>query len=73
MPELAWLSCLRGEWLLVTRDSESDLRKWSDPHLALKDLENEGWIVTGLLAREFKAILNPRRRLRGYCLRRTVH
>jgi hypothetical protein len=73
MPELAWLSFLRGEWLLVTSDSVSDIRKWSDQHLALRDLENEGWIIAGASSRKLRTIRNPGRRLLGYCLKRTVH
>ncbi len=73
MPELAWLSFLRGEWLLITRDSERELRKWSDADLALRDLEDEGWIIARPSPGKPKPMRGPRQKLLGYCLRRTVH
>ncbi len=73
MPELAWLSFLRGEWLLITRDSERELRKWSDADLALRDLEDEGWIIARPFPRKPQPMRGSRQKLLGYCLRRTVH
>lgn len=73
MPELAWLSCLKGEWLLVTRGRECEFRKWSDAHLALRDLADEGWIVTKPLSRTPGASHSRQHRLLGYCLKRTIH
>jgi hypothetical protein len=71
--ELAWLSYLRGEWLLVTAQSESITRKWTDRALALRDLEHEGWTLARPAAPPFSRNHDRRHRLLGYCLKRTVH
>jgi hypothetical protein len=71
--ELAWLSYLRGEWLLVTARGEGNTRKWRDRALALRDLEHEGWTLARTAARGFSRNHNMRRRLLGYCFKRTVH
>ncbi len=71
MQELAWLGRLNGEWLLVTGERETDMRKWADRELALRDLIDEGWTVT---MPRLKAHGFPRHpRFLGYCLRRTIH
>jgi hypothetical protein len=73
MPELAWLSFLKGEWLFVTSDNERDLRKWVDRELALRELENEGWTIAGSPSRDPDRERDLHRRLLGYRLKRTVH
>lgn len=74
MPEVAWLSFLRGEWLLVTGSGDKDLRKWADRELAFRDLENEGWTIAPPAALcTSSARRRLKRRLLGYRLRRTVH
>jgi hypothetical protein len=73
MPELAWLSFLKGEWLLVTSDNERDMRKWVDRELALRELEHEGWTIAGPPSSDLDRKRNLHRRLLGYRLKRTVH
>jgi hypothetical protein len=73
MPELAWLSFLKGEWLLVTSDNERDMRKWVDRELALRELEHEGWTIAGPPSGDLGRTCNLHRRLLGYRLKRTVH
>ncbi len=73
VPELAWLSYLRGEWLLVTARGEGNLRAWTDRALALQELELEGWTIARPAARRPSDNGKMRRSLLGYCLKRTVH
>ena len=65
--EVAWLSCLKGEWLLVTGDEKRQIRRWVDRELALRDLSDEGWTI--IKSRHKHA----RIRFPGVCLRRTIH
>ncbi len=71
--ELAWLSYLRGEWLLVTTRGEGVMRRWSDHDLALRDLEQEGWTLTRPATRRLSEDPKARSRRLGYCLKRTIH
>jgi hypothetical protein len=67
MLEVAWLSCLKGEWLLVTGNDKQRIRKWVDREMALQDLSDEGWTI--IRSRQE----HPRMRFPGVCLRRTIH
>jgi hypothetical protein len=73
MPEVAWLSCLKGEWLLVTGDEQRHIRKWVDRELALRDLSDEGWTIIRSRKRHDGIGRYPGMRFPGVCLRRTVH
>jgi hypothetical protein len=73
MLEVAWLSFLRGEWLLVTGNDERDIRKWEDKELALRDLSDEGWTIISSQPERPGARRNRRLKFPGYCLRRTIH
>ncbi len=73
MVELAWLSYLRGEWLLVTTGGEGTMRRWTDQDLALRDLEHEGWTVSRPVRGRPSERAGARGRRLGYCLKRTIH
>ena len=73
MQEVAWLSCLRGEWLLVTGDAQRHIRKWVDRDLALRDLSDEGWTIIRSQGGNSGHRRHYGMRFPGVCLRRTIH
>jgi hypothetical protein len=51
---------------------DSQIRKWVDKNIALAELREEGWTITGPYPKQFPTKKKPRERFYGYGLSRVV-
>ena len=65
--QYAWLENDKGYWCLFSEKLKKENRKWSNEDLALKELQEEGWIVAVLY------LMKHRKKFRAYGLSRLVH
>lgn len=65
--QYAWLDCDEGTWILMTNIPNDSVRQWIDKDLALKELRDEGWIISG----PYPDV--PSDVFYGYALNRMVH
>jgi hypothetical protein len=73
MNEYAWLDLYGGIWLLLTGKTDEKARKWVDKNVALAELREEGWTITGPHPKRLSIKQDPRKRIYGYAMTRTVH
>ncbi len=73
MRQYAWLDLYGGMWLLLTGKPNEPVRRWADKDSALAELREEGWTITGPPPKRFLIKQDPRQRIYGYGLTRTVH
>lgn len=65
--QYAWLECEKGFWRFSSGEPDEEKRKWVDESLALKELQEEGWVIAALYLEEREE------QFRAYGLNRTVH
>jgi hypothetical protein len=76
MRQFAWLELYKGMWYLVVdiaSPSTCSSRIWIDKNVAITELEEEGWAVTGQYPNRLSQKLNLGSKYRGYGLIRTIH
>jgi hypothetical protein len=65
--QYAWLEQNEGFWRFFIDNTKQEVRRWEDEDIALKELLNEGWIITGPYTAEHDLCA------RGYGLNRNIH
>jgi len=70
--QFAWLDLFGGRWLLLDGNLKYPARSWLDEEVALTQLKEEGWTISGP-HRERLSRQKSRRRSYGYAMKRTVH
>ena len=65
--QYARLELDRGMWHLFTDRRKKPVRRWVNREIALAELRDEGWTVTGPYPKK------ARERFYGYALMRAVH
>jgi len=72
MHQFAWLELFGGNCLLLNEHSKYPARSWVDKHIALAELEEEGWKIAGPYWKRL-SMAKPRHRSCGYAMMRTVY
>jgi hypothetical protein len=72
MYQFAWLDLFGGRWLLLNGNLKYPARSWADEKVALADLREEGWIITGPHRRRLSK-KNSQHSNYGYVVVRTIH
>jgi hypothetical protein len=76
MPQYAWPELDRGMWHLLTdvrsKPNEAS-RKGPDRNVALEELQQEGWTITGPYANRISINLKINQKVYGYGLVSTMH
>ncbi len=65
MHKFAWLELYQGRWHLMTGDPDIGIDRWTDKDLALNQLTEEGWTISGPYPKRIKANLPPMLRFQG--------
>ena len=71
MPQFAWLELVEDTWLLLNNNFKYPARTWMDRNVALAELREEGWTVKP--HRKRRAVTDPKQKIRGYAMMRTIH
>lgn len=69
--QFAWLDRFGEKWLLLDGNVKYPARCWANRNLALAELKEEGWTIKPL--RKPISRGNPRKRIQGYAMVRTIH
>ncbi len=72
MNRYAWLDFEGGAWHLLTDSPESLPRRWADRNLALSQLAEEGWSISGPFPRRSGPDPASNQGLYGFILSRAV-
>ncbi len=73
MNRYAWLEFDGGTWHLLTDNRENPSRRWADKGLALSELAEEGWKISGPFPKRFGLDPTANEGLYGFILSRAVH
>jgi hypothetical protein len=73
MRQYAWLDFYEGRWLLLAGNLRDPVRSWVDKDVALAQLKEEGWKITGPHPKRLSVKQNSRQRIYGYAMMRIVH
>ena len=74
--QYAWLNLFGGKWVLLDGNLKHPARSWPDENLALAQLKEEGWTISGSHQKHpsnLTSMNRPKRKSRGYTMTRTVH
>jgi hypothetical protein len=71
--QYAWLDLCQGIWQLLTGRSNAPTRRWISKDIALVELTQEGWTITGPYPKRSSKQRDSQHKICGYGLMRVVH
>jgi len=72
MNRYAWLEFNGGTWRLLTGNPENPSRSWADRRLALSELAEEGWKISGPFPKRLGLDSTSNESLPGFILSRAA-